>query len=275
MQASPGSSNRAYDSVDALWHARPSRVPVSDAIHATLREAIVQGLLAPGYRLNETALADRFHVSRTPVREALLRLESERLLGRDRRGGLVVAEVTAKEIVEVYAVREVLTGLIAGLAAEFATEADIVALRRGLEALRRAAASRDYPLMSEINLRFHETLCRATRNDFLLYLTQQVDDRLRRFPGTTLSYPGRAASMLEAHEALIGAIERRDAELASSLAQQRMAGAREVRILMLQDVSAGSPDEDGRFEYSGSQGRVRADPLDAVSHGPPVAPLAD
>ncbi len=276
VHASPEHPVPAFPSVEAIWQSQSRSQAASDAVHATLREAIVTGVLEPGVRLAETALAQRFSVSRTPVREALLRLESERLVDRDRRGGLIVGEMTAREILEVYAVREALTGLTASLAAQSATEADIASLRWHIEELRRAAADRDFARMAQVNLRFHESLCRATHNDFLLFVMQQVHDRVRRFPGTTLSYPGRAESMPAAHEELVRAIEERKPELASTLARRRMAAARELRIRMLHGPSEGVELErrrgapDGPARSAGSRPtRKRAN-----SHGPPATPAA-
>jgi hypothetical protein len=87
--------------------------------------------------------------------------------------------------------------------------------------------------MAEINLRFHEVLCDATRSGLLRQLIQEVHDRVRRFPGTTLSYPGKAVTVPAEHEELLDAIEARDGDLAASLAQRHMATAMGLRIEML------------------------------------------
>src|ERR1035437_1751612 len=137
-----------FAAVDRAWQIRPTNSVVSDSVHDALRECIVRGLLRPGIRLSEGALARRFVVSRTPVREALLRLETERLVERRGRGGLVVGEVSQSEILEVYAVREALDALTARLAAESATAARLAAAQWLNQQFRQAGAEGDYAKMA-------------------------------------------------------------------------------------------------------------------------------
>src|SRR5437763_17198432 len=112
------------ESLISLWRAQPVTGATSDMVYAVLREAILSGMLAPGQRLAEVAFASLFNVSRTPVREALVRLETTGLAHRVPRRGLVVGRITPQEIVEVYVVRENLDGLAASLAAQFATRGE-------------------------------------------------------------------------------------------------------------------------------------------------------
>jgi len=222
-----------YATLAELWDARPFGLPASEAAHDTLRRAIIQGRLPAGSRLNEIALAQAFSISRTPIREALLRLESERLVERSGRGGLVVGEVTPHEILELYAVRQALNGLAARLAAANATTIDLAELRWIHAELQAASAAQDYQRMAAVNLRFHERIGQATGNGVLLSLISEIHDRVRRFPGTTFAYPGRAAEAVTDHEALLGAIESRDSDGAEDLARSHMARAMELRIEML------------------------------------------
>ena len=126
-----------------FWRAQPFGLPASEAAHDTLRRAIIGGRLGPS-RLNEIALAQAFSISRTPIREALLRLESEKLVERNGRGGLVVGEVTPEEILELYVVRQAINGLAARLAAENATTIDLAELRWIHADLQTANAEQDY-----------------------------------------------------------------------------------------------------------------------------------
>ncbi len=223
-----------------LWQARPFGLPSSEAAHDTLRRAIIQGRLPAGSRLNEIALAQAFSISRTPIREALLRLESERLVERNGRGGLVVGEVTPQEILELYVVRQAINGLAARLAAENATTLDLAELRWNHAELKSANDGRDYERMAAANLRFHERIGQATRNAVLLSLMSEIHDRVRRFPGTTFSYPGRAAEAVTDHEALLKAIEARDPDQAEHLARTHMERAMQLRIEMLHRTSEAS-----------------------------------
>ena len=224
---------QVYAMLADLWQARPFGLPASEAAHDTLRRAIIQGRLPAGSRLNEIALAQVFSISRTPVREALLRLELEKLVERNGRGGLVVGEVTPQEILELYVVRQAINGLAARLAAENASAIDLAELRWIHAELQAASDAQDYERMAAANLRFHERIGQVTRNSVLLSLMSEIHDRVRRFPGTTFSYPGRAAEAVTDHEALLQAIEARDADQAEHLARTHMARAMDLRIEML------------------------------------------
>src|SRR5258705_13669391 len=114
-----------WSNLVALWRRYETEPVASDAIYATLREAILAGVLPAGERLAELQLAALFNRSRTPVREAILRLESEHLADRSGRRGFVVGGITRDEILEVYAVREVIDGLAARLAAQGCLPTDL------------------------------------------------------------------------------------------------------------------------------------------------------
>lgn len=225
--------SQEHTTLGELWQARPSGLPASEGAYDTLRRAIMQRELPAGSRLNEIALAEAFSISRTPVREALLRLESERLVERNGRGGLVVGEVAPQEILELHVVGQALHGLAAWLAAANASAIDLAELRWIHAELQAANAAHDYQRMVAVSLRFHERIGQTARNAALLSLIKQVHDRVRLFPGTTLAYPGRATEAVADNEALLDAIQSRDADLAERLASSQLARALDVRIEML------------------------------------------
>src|SRR5262249_13294480 len=171
---------------------------------------------------------------RTPVREAILRLESERLAERSARRGFVVGGISREEILEVYAVREVLDGLAARLAAQGCLASEFEHLQWLSRRLRKAGEQRDYRLMVELNLEFHETLARASRNGLLLQFMRQIHDWVRRFSETPFWYRGRASEALKEHEGLLEPISRRDPDAAERIARAHMTRATEVRVAMLQ-----------------------------------------
>lgn len=218
-----------------LWERRDPTQGASEAVYQTLHEAIVTGVLPAGSRLAEEDLAGHFTVSRTPVREAVLRLEAERLAERNSRGGLIVASVTPEEILEIYLVRQTLDGLAAKLAAETARPADISRLRWLNEQIRDSIGSASIPELARINLSFHDALYRAAQNVFLLEMITTAHDRVRRFPGTTLSSPDRPVEVVAEHEAIIAAIESRIGDDAERLARVHMAHAMNIRIDLLRE----------------------------------------
>jgi DNA-binding GntR family transcriptional regulator len=200
----------------------------------TLREAILTNVLPAGERLAEPQLAALFKRSRTPIREAILRLEWERLAERSVRRGFVVGGISLDEVLEIYAVREVIDGLAARLAAEGSLPSDLEQLRWLNRRLRKAGEQHDYKLMLELNIEFHESIARASRNGLLLQFMRQIHDWVRRFSDTTFSYRGRGAEAAKEHDALLEALARRDPDAAERIARDHMARARQVRLAMIQ-----------------------------------------
>ena len=213
------------------------RSAAADGVYEALREAIVAKRLLPGDRLAEEQIAKQFGVSRTPVREALLRLEAEQFAARVARRGLVVRPIPEREVLEVYAVRAALDGLAASLAAEQSTPPDRARLRWISDQIREAAEQADYVKMAELNIELHEALCDAAHNGMLLLFMRQIHDWVRRFgeADTTFSRPGRAAEATAEHDEIISAIEGGHAELAGQLARKHMNRAREARVAMLRE----------------------------------------
>ena len=225
-----------WANVVAVWRRYENEPVAADAIYLALREAILERLLPAGERLAELQLAALFNRSRTPVREAILRLESERLADRSGRRGFVVGGITQEEILEVYAVREVIDGLAARLAAQGCLPTDLDHLEWLNRRLRKAAEQRDLRLMVELNIEFHEAVARSSRNALLLQFMRQIHDWVRRFSETTFAYRGRATEALKEHEALVDALKRRDSDAAERIARAHMARATQVRIAMQQST---------------------------------------
>jgi DNA-binding GntR family transcriptional regulator len=219
--------------LDDLWAEHRYRPQAADAVYFTLRQAIVSGRLRPGDRLAEEHLARNFGVSRTPVREAIVRLETEHFAERLAGRGLVVRGIPEAEVLEVYAVRAVLDGMAAGLAAANALPADHARLRWLNDRIADAAGRREFSTMAELNIQFHEALCEAAHNGMLLHFVRQIHDWVRRFAATTFSLPGRAAAAVAEHEAMIDAIERGDSAQAEQLAREHMSRARVARLTIL------------------------------------------
>jgi DNA-binding GntR family transcriptional regulator len=191
--------------------------------------------------LTEEQLANLFEVSRTPVREAVVRLEAEHFAQRVPRRGLIVSRVTPQDIIDVYVVREANDGLAAYLAALCATPADVFRLASLNEQFTSAVNDPGHDLteLAALNLRFHEALAEASKNTLLLNIVKQVHNVVRRFGSTTFRQPGRAQVAAVEHGALVDAIRAGDADLARQIAMEHMAAARSIRIAMLeQDESA-------------------------------------
>jgi DNA-binding GntR family transcriptional regulator len=224
-----------------MWVSYAADVGAADAVYATLRDAIIEGVIEPHERLSEELLAQRFAVSRTPIREALLRLEAEQLVSRNARRGFIVRHITVEEVFEIYAVREVLDGLAARLAALHASPPDIARLRWINQQLGTSVVDVDYGRSVALNIEFHDVLSAIAGNRLLCQLTGNVHDRVRRFPRTEY-YPGEVELAIPEHERIIEAIERRDPEAAERLARAHIARTRDTRVL---ETSGGSIDQTG------------------------------
>lgn len=205
---------------------------MAENVYQRLRKTIVEGDLAPGVRLVEETTARHLGVSRTPVREAIFRLESEGLVRRDQRGGAIVAELTGEEIEEVYAVRSALEGLAARMAASTMSSTEFTRLEHTQARLETATREAGPEELASLNFSFHEVILRSTHNSTLISFMAQIHASLRRATQTTLAYPGRAVEALREHRELIDAIRRRDEAGAERIARQHIDNAFHVRLLL-------------------------------------------
>jgi DNA-binding GntR family transcriptional regulator len=217
----------------ALWRAHVGSGAVADVAYTTLREAILQGDLRPGDRLAEEQLAREFGVSRTPIREAIFRLEAEHFAIRQVRRGLVVRTISEEEVLEVYSVRAALDRLAASLAAEYATVPERARLHWLNEQIRVAAERAERAEMIELNIQFHEALSEAAHNGVLLHFVKEIHNWVRRYEEATFSVPARAGANMAEHRAIIEAIDRGDPDGAGRVAAEHMSSARQARIAML------------------------------------------
>jgi DNA-binding GntR family transcriptional regulator len=201
--------------------------PHQGDVYQLILDAIDGGELIGGARLIETELAERFGVSRTPVREALKRLEAQGVAAVDGRR-LVVATLDHDQLGELYEVRAVVEGLAARLAARHAAPEEIAVLRGMVEA-DRVLADRPGEL-SRANKRFHRQMHRASHNRYLDQMLQGMRRSLALLSTTTLAVPGRGAASVAEHDAIIRAIETRDEDTAEATARRHISNAYASRL---------------------------------------------
>lgn len=199
-----------------------------------LKAAILDGTLAPGSQLVESWAAQWCGVSRTPIREALTRLQQDGLLQRGDRG-LVVRERSPEEILDIYEVRIVLETMAAGMAAERHTAFDRRRLQRLLKTTATVKAD-DSAEMFRANREFHNSVWLATHNEALVDLLTRLNLHLVRYPATTLSFPGRWERALREHAELIDALLQRDAARARLCAESHFTQARDIRLELWDQV---------------------------------------
>ncbi|MPV37805.1 GntR family transcriptional regulator [Georgenia subflava] len=202
----------------------------TEAVTDAMREAILDGVLAPSMWLREDEIAQTLKVSRTPVREALRRLSDEGLAVKTAHQGTVVAPLSLEDILALYVVRENLEGLAARLAAGRGSEALVKALTDINERMRQHTERGDMAALARENLSFHRVLREASSNSYLGRFLLQVEHAVRRLNATTLQTPGRAAEVLTEHEDIIAAVAAHDADAAEAAAKAHMRRARELRL---------------------------------------------
>lgn len=190
-------------------------------------DAIDTGTYRPGDRLVESELAERFGVSRTPVREALQRLETQSLLVRDGRS-LIVASLDHNQMAELYVVRGELEGLAARLAARNATEEEVRLLREMVEADN---ALKDNPAaLARANKRFHKQIHLASHNRFLVQQLDLVHRSMALMATTSLAVQGRGAHAQQEHDLIVSAIEARDGDAADAALRAHISVAFTTRL---------------------------------------------
>lgn len=205
-------------------------------VHARLQNDIVTGVFSPGAQLVEVALAERYKVSRTPVREALRRLEADGLVEQFTRG-YRVSQHSPQDILDLYDVRIALEQVAAKSAAERRTAFDLARLNRAQTALADAVASENsVRAASACAHAFHADLWQATHNKTLVSSLESLERRITAFSGSTLDAPGRGAEILAEHQGIVAAVEAGDAVTAGRLNQEHMARSREIRLSQLAEA---------------------------------------
>jgi DNA-binding GntR family transcriptional regulator len=203
-----------------------TRVSQKDA-YALILEAIDSHIYKPGDRLVESELAERFGVSRTPIREALQRLETQSLLTRDGRS-LIVASLDHSQLSELYVVRGELEGLAARLAARHAAPEEVKVLRDMLEAVQKLVG--DPKAMSRANRRFHKQIHLASHNRFLVQQLDLVHRSMALLATTSIAAEGRGAETLREHAAIVKAIEDGDGDAAYQALRDHISQAFVTRL---------------------------------------------
>jgi DNA-binding GntR family transcriptional regulator len=210
---------------------KPSRSSGTDA-YELLLAGIENGDLPAGTRLRETELAQRFSLSRTPIREALKRLEQQGLITHEPHHGVVVTSLNYGQIAELYLLREVLEGTAARLAAQHASDIEIGLLQEMVEKDR--ALAEQPARLAKTNRGFHQQVRDAGRNSFLSQALENLRLSLALLPGTTLGAPGRGAASVQDHAEIVTRIAARDPDGAEAAARQHIRNAFKTRIQLLQ-----------------------------------------
>lgn len=192
-------------------------LPLRDVVFNTLRQAILRGELKPGERLMEIQLANKLGVSRTPIREALRKLELEGLVNMVPRKGAEVADITEKSLRDVLEVRKALEELSVQLACEKITEEEIEELKRVAERFKDTLNDQDVTKIAEADVAFHDVIYTATDNQKLILLLNNLREQMYRYRVEYLKKEEAYPHLIAEHEELIDNISKRNKEEATRI----------------------------------------------------------
>lgn len=185
-------------------------LPLRDVVFETLRQAILRGELKPGERLMEIHLAQKLGVSRTPVREAIRKLELEGLVRMIPRKGAVVAEITVSDLEDVLEVRMALEELAVKLACRSITGEQLSEMRRLSEEFKKTLKGNDVGACAQADMKFHEAIYDATGNGRLVQILNNLREQMYRYRMEYLKDRQSHMMLVQEHEEILSALENRD-----------------------------------------------------------------
>lgn len=200
---------------------------LNDGVHVALKEAMVNQRLPGGSRLDELKISAELGVSRTPVREAIQRLSAEGLVVIVPHRGAYVAQLSRKDVHELYEVREALEGQAARIAAARAPSGMVADLERTLRKYGDALGAGHEERLVQLDSRFHESIARASRNRRLMQLIRSHREHLKILRITSVSIPGRPGRSFHEMVAVLEALRARDADLAEDRMRRHIRSVRD------------------------------------------------
>lgn len=218
------------DRLSALQHFSKEELAYRE-----LRAAILANVLKPGERLIPQQLASRFNVSTMPVRQALMRLEADRLVLRMPNRGLMVTPLSIKEVESIYTLRAVLEGLAARLATPHLSTEDLDALAAMVDEMGRLVSEGRVDALVERNAQFHFAIYRAAGNDHLCDILQNLWDLSTRYRNLYYREAGVPESTLREHRGIMAALRQRDAARVEELVRSDMEETARVLLALVRE----------------------------------------
>lgn len=212
-------------------------LPLRDVVFNTLRQAILTGELKPGERLMELHLADKLGVSRTPVREAIRRLELEGLVTMIPRRGAEVAQITEKSMNDVLEVRRTLDALCAELACDRITPESLSALKKACDYFEQCVATKNAKEIAQADVALHDIIVQATGNQRLIQMVNNLSEQMYRYRFEYIKDSTQHETLVKEHRIIYQSIVDKDRETAAAAAKlhidnQKKAIIRQIRLDM-------------------------------------------
>lgn len=216
--------NLDVDSLQALQ----TRKSLGEHVFDSLKQAIIKGNMSPGEWLVESHIAETLGISRTPVREAIHKLERERLIERQPRGGFTVLGLNRDDIEETFGIRAVLEGYAARLAAIKHDKEELESLESKIEEFEKCLENKQLNKLTQINTEFHDLLYALSKSPKLIHLINSLRDQIFRFRQMILKEAKMAKVSNEDHKQMLKFIRRRDANGVELLVRDHILRGQEV-----------------------------------------------
>lgn len=220
---------------DNLQVSMDEFLPLRDVVFNTLRQAILTGELKPGERLMEIHLAKKLGVSRTPIREAIRKLELEGLVTMIPRRGAEVAQITEKSMNDVLEVRRALDVLCVELACDRITEEELEQLKAACEAFEAAVKTKDAKKIAHADVALHDIIVCATGNQRLIQLVNNLSEQMYRYRFEYIKDSSQHETLVKEHRVIYQSIAGKDKKTAAAAAKthidnQKKAIIRQIRF---------------------------------------------
>lgn len=213
----------------------PARRSLGQTVYERLKQAIIQGDLVPGSRMVESRLAETLGISRTPVREAIHKLEREGLLRRDPGRGYCVGGLDRDDIEETFGIRIVLESYASRLAAIRHREEELAPLEAKLDEYQRCLDLLNLTDLPKINTEFHDLLYGLSRSPRLIRMINDLRDQIYRYRVVILRFREMAERSHADHQLMLAAMRRRDADLVERLVKEHLQRGREMVMKELEN----------------------------------------
>lgn len=208
--------------------------PIREIAYEVLKHAIVTGEIPAGERIVETDYAERLHISRTPLREALRKLERDGLVEYVLRRGVVVRAFTIEDVDEIYTIRNALEMLTLPAIIERATPEDIASLRAKLHEMDKVMAMDDIEKLSPMARAFHSAITHISGKNRILRVIESQDEFINRFSAMAIRQEDRRVQAHEEHHKLVDYIEHRDLEHLEKLTRKHIERSKENCLAALE-----------------------------------------
>ena len=225
------------DPVFEPLEALPGRKSLGEHVFENLRKAILRGDIAPGHRLVESRIAEALGISRTPVREAIHKLEREGVIRRRPPGGFSVVGLTREEIEETFGIRSILESYAARLAAITHREEELLPLEEKIEEFQRCLDRGDLESLAGINTAFHDLLYALSRSPKLMKMINDLRDHITRFRRVILKKKDMAKMSNDDHREMLKAIRERDAEGVEKIVREHILRGRKIALRDLRNMN--------------------------------------